>query len=154
MLLTLPKNVPCTQATVALAFLKDRGCVEVEQRRCWPASRFVLEDAPCEWHALAFQCKAEGDPATRLCAQTPHVRHVRALFAAGDPSYVATQPLAKRAAWERPTQRLPRIARSEPGRRFSAGFNNGQSITRQIRDGLESLLRNLSFSDRPAQNRP
>jgi hypothetical protein len=46
--------VPCTQATVALKFLKDRGCVEVEQRRCFPASTCFFEDALCEWHALAF----------------------------------------------------------------------------------------------------
>ena len=52
-------DVPSTQATVALEFLKERGCVEVERRRCWPASRFVFEDALCEWHALAFQCGTE-----------------------------------------------------------------------------------------------
>jgi hypothetical protein len=54
-------DVPCTQATVALEFLKDRGCVEVERRRCWPASGFVFEDALCEWHALAFQCETENE---------------------------------------------------------------------------------------------
>ena len=51
--------VPCTQATVALEFLKERGCVEVERRRCWPASGFVFEDALCEWHALVHQCEME-----------------------------------------------------------------------------------------------
>ena len=50
-------DVPCTQATVALEFLKDRGCVEVERRRCWPASGCVFEDALCEWHALAFELR-------------------------------------------------------------------------------------------------
>jgi hypothetical protein len=54
-------DVPCTQATVALEFLKDRGCVEVERRRCWPASGFVFEDGLCEWHALTFQCEMENE---------------------------------------------------------------------------------------------
>jgi hypothetical protein len=54
-------DVPCMQATVALEFLKDRGCVEVERRRCWPASAFVFEDALCEWHGLAFQCETEDE---------------------------------------------------------------------------------------------
>ena len=53
------EDVPSTQATVALEFLKDRGCVEVEWRRCWPASGFVFEDALCEWHALVFQGEME-----------------------------------------------------------------------------------------------
>ena len=52
-------DVPCTQATVALEFLKDRSCVEVERRRCWPASGFVFEDALCEWHAMVFQCEEQ-----------------------------------------------------------------------------------------------
>jgi len=52
-------DVPCTQATVALEFLKDRGCVEVERRRCRPASECFFEDALCEWHALAHQCEME-----------------------------------------------------------------------------------------------
>lgn len=45
-------DVPCTQATVALAFLKERGCVEVRRRRCYPASGILLEDAMIEFHAL------------------------------------------------------------------------------------------------------
>ena len=52
-------DVPCTQATVALEFLKERGCVEVERRRCFPASGSFFEDALCEWHALVFQCEME-----------------------------------------------------------------------------------------------
>ena len=51
------EDVPCTQATVALEFLKERGCVEVERRRCWPATESFFEQALCEWHALAFQCE-------------------------------------------------------------------------------------------------
>ncbi len=52
-------DVPCTQATVALEFLKDRGCVDVERRRCFPISGCFFEDALCEWHALVFQCETE-----------------------------------------------------------------------------------------------
>jgi len=47
----LPK-VPCTQAAIALAFLKERGCVVVRRRRCYPASDFLLEDALIEFYAL------------------------------------------------------------------------------------------------------
>jgi hypothetical protein len=55
-------DVRSAQATVALEFLKDRGCVEVARRWCWPASGFVFEDALCEWHALAIQCEMETEP--------------------------------------------------------------------------------------------
>jgi hypothetical protein len=50
---------PCTQATVALEFLKDRKCVDVERRRCFPTSDCFFEDALCEWRAVAHQCEAE-----------------------------------------------------------------------------------------------
>jgi hypothetical protein len=53
------EDTPCTQATVALEFLKDRGCVDVERRRCFPTSDCFFEDALCEWHALVFQCETE-----------------------------------------------------------------------------------------------
>ena len=46
-------EIPCTQAAIALAFLKERGCVVVCRRRCYPASRFFYEDALLEWYALA-----------------------------------------------------------------------------------------------------
>ena len=46
-------DVPSTQASVALDFLKERGCVAVECRRCYPASNCFFEDALTEWHALA-----------------------------------------------------------------------------------------------------
>jgi hypothetical protein len=52
-------DVPCTQATVALEFLKERGLVDVERRRCFPGSNVFFEHALCEWHALAFQCETE-----------------------------------------------------------------------------------------------
>jgi hypothetical protein len=45
-------EVPCTQAAIALAFLKERGCVTVRHRRCYPASKFLVEDALIEFHAL------------------------------------------------------------------------------------------------------
>src|SRR5258708_4588919 len=45
-------DVPCTQATVALEFLKKRGCVEIERRPCFQASNCFFEDALGEWHAL------------------------------------------------------------------------------------------------------
>jgi hypothetical protein len=37
------EDVPCTQATVALEFLKDRGCVDVERRRCFPTPDDLAE---------------------------------------------------------------------------------------------------------------
>jgi len=45
-------DVPCTQAAIALAFLKERGCVTVRHRRCYPASSSLIEDALLEFHAL------------------------------------------------------------------------------------------------------
>lgn len=47
-----PIPMPMTQAAVALAFLKERGCVTVEGRRSYPASDWVYEDAMIEYHAL------------------------------------------------------------------------------------------------------
>ena len=48
------EDVSCTQAAVALDFLKERGCVVKEGRRSFPGSRFLYEDAMCEFHALAY----------------------------------------------------------------------------------------------------
>ena len=45
-------GVPCTQAAIALAFLKERGCVAIRHRRCYPASNFLIEDALTAFHAL------------------------------------------------------------------------------------------------------
>ena len=45
-------DVPCTQAAIALAFLKERGCVTIRRRRCYPASKFLVEDALTEFLAL------------------------------------------------------------------------------------------------------
>src|SRR5260370_25510125 len=60
---TLP-NLPCTQVSIALAFLKDRGCVETCGRRSNAASATFYEDAMTEFHALAHaaggQTRAEG----------------------------------------------------------------------------------------------
>lgn len=48
-------HVPCTQAAVAMAFLKERGCLAVERRRCFPTSAVFFEDALVEFHALEAQ---------------------------------------------------------------------------------------------------
>jgi hypothetical protein len=53
-------DVPCTQASVALDFLKERGCVTVRFRRCFPASDFLFEDAMVEFHALEHGASANG----------------------------------------------------------------------------------------------
>ena len=46
-------EVPCTQASVAAAFLKERGCLDVRGRRMFLASDVFFEDAMTEFHALA-----------------------------------------------------------------------------------------------------
>jgi hypothetical protein len=43
---------PATQLSVALEFLKERGCVVTRGRRNHPASGFLYEDAMIEFHAL------------------------------------------------------------------------------------------------------
>ncbi len=48
-------NLPMTQAAVALAFWKERGCVTTEHRRSYPASPFLFEDAMLEFYALGQQ---------------------------------------------------------------------------------------------------
>ena len=51
-------DAPFTQVMVAIAFLKERGCiVPADRRRHHAASTFVYEDALIEWHALR-----EGSP--------------------------------------------------------------------------------------------
>lgn len=51
-------DAPFTQVMVAMAFLKERGCiVPVHGRRHQAASDFVYEDAMIEWHGLR-----EGSP--------------------------------------------------------------------------------------------
>lgn len=45
-------DVSCTQAALALDFLKERGCVVTRFRRNFPASDFLVEDALLEFHAL------------------------------------------------------------------------------------------------------
>jgi len=45
-------NVPCTQTSVAVAFMKERGCLDARHRRLFPTSRFFFEDAMIEYHAL------------------------------------------------------------------------------------------------------
>ena len=46
-------DAPFTQVNVALAFMKERGCVEVRRRRTYPASDAVYEDAMVEFTCLA-----------------------------------------------------------------------------------------------------
>ena len=45
-------DVPCTPVSVAVAFLKDRGCIDVRHRRMFPTSGCFVEDALIEFHAL------------------------------------------------------------------------------------------------------
>ncbi len=45
-------DVPCTQTSVAVAFMKERGCLVVRHRRIFPTSDFFSEDALIEYHAL------------------------------------------------------------------------------------------------------
>lgn len=46
-------DAPFTQVNVALAFMKERGCVEVRRRRTYPASAAMYEDAMVEFCYLA-----------------------------------------------------------------------------------------------------
>jgi hypothetical protein len=46
-------GAPSTQAAVALAFMKERGCVVTRYRRNYAASRCLFEDAMTEYWALA-----------------------------------------------------------------------------------------------------
>ena len=46
-------DAPFTQVNVALAFMKERGCVEVRRRRTFPASGQLYEDAMIEFMYLA-----------------------------------------------------------------------------------------------------
>jgi hypothetical protein len=48
-------DAPYTQVNVALAFMRERGCVEIRRRRTFPASDIVYEDAMIEFMYLA-QC--------------------------------------------------------------------------------------------------
>lgn len=48
-------EVPATQASVALEFLKECGCLETRGRRNFPASSCLFEEAMIEFHALEHQ---------------------------------------------------------------------------------------------------
>jgi hypothetical protein len=52
-------DVPCTQASVALAFMKERGCLAVRYRRLFPTSDAFFADAMLEWHALEHATAAK-----------------------------------------------------------------------------------------------
>ena len=45
-------DAPYTQVKLALAFMKERGCVEIRYRRIFPASDIVYEDAMIEFMHL------------------------------------------------------------------------------------------------------
>ena len=46
-------DAPYPQVNVALAFMKERGSVEIRHRRTFPASNIVYEDAMIEFMHLA-----------------------------------------------------------------------------------------------------
>jgi hypothetical protein len=46
-------DLPFTQVNVALEFMKERGCVVTRNRRNYPASTLLYEDAMCEFMFLA-----------------------------------------------------------------------------------------------------
>ncbi len=50
-------ELPCTQISIALAFLKDRGGVETTARRNYPASTTLVEDVLTEFHYLAHRAE-------------------------------------------------------------------------------------------------
>jgi len=52
-------DAPYTQVNVALAFMKERGCVEVRRRRTYPTSGWLYEDAMIEFMYLAEQANTE-----------------------------------------------------------------------------------------------
>jgi hypothetical protein len=46
-------DAPFTQVMVAMAFLRERGCItSAHGRKNVPASTFLYEDAMLEWHAM------------------------------------------------------------------------------------------------------
>lgn len=45
-------NLPSSQVATALAFLRERGCLDVRHRRNFPVDRFLYEDGMIEFHAL------------------------------------------------------------------------------------------------------
>ena len=47
------EDLPFSQAAVALAFMKERGCLVTRYRRTYPASEILFEDAMIEFCALA-----------------------------------------------------------------------------------------------------
>lgn len=52
-------ELPCTQISVALEFLKEIGAVEESGRRSYPASSTLFEDAMIEFHYLAHVAKTQ-----------------------------------------------------------------------------------------------
>ncbi|GIW56309.1 MAG: hypothetical protein KatS3mg082_2713 [Nitrospiraceae bacterium] len=54
-------DLPTTQISVALDFLKDRGCLETRGRRSYPATATLYEDAMTEFHYLAHVASERPD---------------------------------------------------------------------------------------------
>jgi len=48
-------DIPCTQISVALAFLKERGCVVVDGRKVYSSSDVLYEDGMTELYAMESQ---------------------------------------------------------------------------------------------------
>jgi len=61
-------DVPCTQTSVAVAFMKERGCLEARHRRLFPTTDFFVEDALIEYHALEHGATAGQDLANQAQA--------------------------------------------------------------------------------------
>jgi len=61
-------DVPCTQASVAVAFMKERGCLDARHRRLFPTSDYFGEDALLEYHALEHEATAGDDVASQAQA--------------------------------------------------------------------------------------
>lgn len=61
-------DVPCTQASVAVAFMKERGCLDARHRRLFPTSAFFVEDALLEYHALEHKATASDNAASQAQA--------------------------------------------------------------------------------------
>jgi len=59
MLWDILHDIPCTQVSVAIAFMKERDCLAVRRRRMFPASNFFWEDAMLELTALKYNCHVE-----------------------------------------------------------------------------------------------
>jgi hypothetical protein len=88
-------DVPCTQASVAVAYMKERGCLTVRQRRMFPTSRFFFEDAMIEYYALEH---VTGDTLAREAEAAQRASNWRRAAAIWREAAEATED-AKQAEW-------------------------------------------------------